>query len=565
MQAGLDDLTGVTMSKLRRITDLSCAGPDDAWSDADANVQQPAAPPAPGGWRLIDYRSDQFSGRLIQTSCADSVVLSIPLDATGWHALSLGMAGHYDQAVLEVRLSGELWQTLRAGPGPLQELPWRIADLTGKVLEVRYPRDLKQLPGRLRGTPLTARLCSVRLEPISAEHVAQLIEDTDVRPLVYLNDGHSLFWWDAEQPDPAVVTDSIARFQESDWHTCCFCNGGADLVNYPSKVGTLFGADGWDDPRPANLKVGRLLKSLIADGHDPLQLAIDQAHRQGHDFWFYIRPQAWVGEPPFDHAFRSRFFSVHPELRCLNERGEPLGKLSYAFPSVRAQINTIIQEAIDRGADGVGIALVRACPLVRYEQPVLDRYRERHGGDAQQVADDDKQLQQVWLSFITEWLGEIRALLDAAGPGRDGLRRPIILISGPTPDWHRPYGIDLGQLARQGLVDQLLPYPDGDGLVDVMGFKTWLGDNRIPVLPGLGSFTDHGIGLAELRRRCHGFYQAGADGLNRWDTPPWMARLGLGRPLVQRLWMEHYLGEQEAELIEMAGLKLDEFPALEGF
>lgn len=553
------------MNQVRRITDLGCAGPDGAWTEADANIQHPPAPPAPGGWRLIDYRAEPFSGRLIQTSRADSTVLIIPLNASGWHAISLGMVGHYDQSVLDVRLSGETWQTLRAGPGPIQELPWRFADLSGKTLELRYPRDLKQLPGRLRGTPITARLCSVRLQALSAEHVSELQQDTDIRPLVYLNDGHSLFWWDTDQPDPAVVTGSIARFEGSDWHTCCFCNGGADLVNYPSKVGTLLGADGWDDPRPANLKVARLLKELIDADHDPLQLAIDQAHRQGHGFWFYIRPQAWVGEPPFDHAFRSRFFSAHPELRCLNERGEPLGKLSYAFPAVRAQINAIIQEGIDRGADGVGIALVRACPLLRYEQPVLDRYRERHGGDARQVTDDDERLQQVWLSFIVEWLGEIRALLDAAGPGHDGRRRPIILISGPTPDWHRPHGIDLAHLADQGLVDQLLPYPDGEGQIDVKGFKAWLDNNTVPVLAGLGSFTDHGISLAELRRRCHGFYQAGADGLNRWDTPPWMARLDLHRPLVQRLWVAHYLGEQAAELIELAGLKLDEFPALEGF
>lgn len=557
------------MSAATRITDLGCATPRTAWTDADATIDHPPAAPPAGGWRLIDYRSDRFDGRLLQTSRPDSAELTLPLGLAGWHALSVGLAGHYDQSVVEVRLVPEQgtadgpWQILRAGPGTVQELPWVFADLTGLALQLRYPRDLRQLPGRLRGTPLSARVVSLHARPLDPAHLAELQADDDRRPLVYLNDGHSLFWWDAENADPAVVTRSVAAFADSDWGTCCFCNGGADLVNYPSAVGTVFGAGGWDDPRPENLRMARLLGELLDAGHDPLQLAIDQAHAQGHAFWYYVRPQAWVGEPPFDHAFRSRFFSANPQWRCLDADGRPLGKLSYAFPEVRAQVNAVIAEGLARGADGVGIALVRACPLLRYEQPVLARYHERHGGDARRVPDSDPRLQAVWLSFIEEWLGEIRALLAAhAGPDGPG---PLVLISGPTPEWHAPFGIDIGALAAQGLVDWVLPYPDGDGAVDVAGFRDRLAGSGAALLPGLGSFTDHGISLAGLRRRAHDFYQAGADGLNRWDTPPWMARLQLDRPLVQRLWVQHYLAEQEASLVELAGLRLDEFPPLEGF
>ena len=51
--------------------------------------------------------------------------------------------------------------------------------------------------------------------------------------------------------------------------------------------------------------------------------------------------------------------------------------------------------------------LPRGFPLVRYEQPVLDRYRERFGGDAREL-DDYERLRSVWAEITTEWIREIR-------------------------------------------------------------------------------------------------------------------------------------------------------------
>lgn len=552
---------------MHRITDLTLATPATAWTDRDADIHRPPAPVPAGGWRILDYLAGDIRGRALQTTQADSAELAIALTDCGWHAISLALAGHHDQAVIELRLRGETrWQTLRAGHGAVQEVPWRFVELHGDtVIELRFPRDLQQLPGRLRGQATSARLFWLRLEPLDPSHPSRLTDD-DVRPLVYLNDGHSLFWWDADVASADIVTRSLGRFAASEWRIGGFCNGGADLVNYPSALGTPFGADGWDDPWPANHKTARLIGELIARGEDVLQLACTTAHTQDHDLWFYLRPQAWVGEPPFDHAFRSRFFSAHPHYRCRNAAGQALGKLSYAFPAVRAQINGIVGEALQRGADAVGIALVRAMPLVRYEAPVLARFAALHGEDARHCSDEDPRLRAVWAGFVHTWLSELRALLDNAGPNRHGTRRGLFLIAGPSPDWHAPFGIDIPALARAGLVDAVLPYPEDDDDLDIAAWRRWLhAGPSIQLLPGLGNFRDHGLSVAELQRRALAYYAAGADGLNRWDTPGWLVGLNLHRPEWLRLWQQRYLGEQAIPLRELAGLWLEEFPPLEGF
>ena len=65
--------------------------------------------------------------------------------------------------------------------------------------------------------------------------------------------------------------------------------------------------------------------------------------------------------------------------------------------------------------------------------------------------------------------------------------------------------------------------------------------------------------LATIRRRAHAHYQAGADGLARWDASGFLARLGLDDPEIQRLWCEYYMGEQDNFMQEVGGITLEYF------
>ena len=222
-------------------------------------------------------------------------------------------------------------------------------------------------------------------------------------------------------------------------------------------------------------------------------------------------------------------------------------------------MNAMLREYLTYHADGVAICFVRGFPLVRYEEPVLKRYRQLHGGDATEAAPNDSKIRSVWAEFVTQWFREIRKLADDAGPSKFFNRRRILVMVGPNPEWCLQYGIDVQTLAREGLVDVIMPYPrgietNGDDLA-VAEFAKLLQGTNVPILPSLGSYADHGLSIYDYRRRAHRFYSVGADGLSRWDTEPRLARLGFNNSEIQRLWVEKYMPPKDNTLVSMAGLE----------
>lgn len=284
----------------------------------------------------------------------------------------------------------------------------------------------------------------------------------------------------------------------------------------------------------------------------------------------YLRPQGWMGDPEFGHALASEFYRAHPELRCIEADGKPISKLSYASAAVRKQLAGIIQEGLDRGADGALLVLVRGYPVVRYEERVLEAFAARHGGeDARLLPETDARLQAVWSDFATAWVRELRAVLDAAGPSCKGARRELAVMPGPDQEWNMTFGFDVARWAREGLIDTVMPYPKGTetttGAVNVAQYKKALEGTGVKLLPSLGSWGDLRKSLAFVRAKAHRFYSEGADGVSRWDTPAHLARVGLNCPVTNRLWVEKYLGPQDISLLEVQGVSLEAYGPLLGF
>ncbi len=536
------------------IADFTCALPSTGWTDADSNLFKPIARVAPQTWRIIDYKSRLYHGRMLQATSPDAPPLTIPLNAKGWHAISIGMTERSPgRCGIEVRLTGDThWQAIYAWDGEPHEEPWTFADLTGRDLEIRPPRE----------ADVCARIMSIRLMPVRPEHVP-IVSAKRHRPLIYTNDGHGIFYL-ARKPGAHIVADALAPFADSDWSVCCFSNIGADLVNYPSKVGTICGAGGWSYPRPGDANVPAMIEGTLAMGIDPMKTAIETAHAQGQEFWMYIRPQAWICDPPGDHAFRSRFFMAHPEWRCVEADGTPDSKLSIAFDGVRRQLNAIAAEGLERGADGITLTFNRGYPMVRYEEPVRERFKAMHGVDPIALPDTDPRLQGVWAEFMTEWLRELRGVLDGVGPApHGGGRRKLTVMTGSDSAWNWQFGFDIAAWAREKLVDAVMSYPkSGDvknGYVNTAEYVRLLEGTGVPHYAALGSNFDHRMTIATMRQRAHAHYQAGADGLARWDTYGYLARLNLDDPEIQRLWCETYMGPQDNFMKEVGGITLEYF------
>lgn len=560
------------------IADLTCAMPRDAWTDADSHVHTPIAPKPPGGWRIVDYRTTHYAGRFLQATDPCSATITIPLRARGWHAVSIGMSERqFGVSAIELRLTGEeRWQLLFAVDGPMHEEPWTFADLTGRDLEVRYPREnWTGTTGRLlqgKGAMgFQARIMSVRLTPVDEADAAILRSRGERhRRMVYFNDGHGLFG-DSDKPGYAILDQALGPFAGSDWDTCCFCHVGADLVNYPSKVVPPVYAGAWDIGRERDGRLSqRNMAAMIDAGQDAMRYAIESAHRAGQTFWQYTRPQGWTGDPEFGHALRSPFFAEHPEYRCEEADGRFISKLSIAYPAVRERLNSILREGLERGADGVCLVFVRGYPLVRYEAPVRERFAARFGGrDARGLPDVDTNLRSVWGEFVREWIEEVRAMLDAAGASPLRKRRELAIMTGPDHAWNSRFGIDAGSLSHAGLIDAVLPYPYGTETttahVETAEYARMLAGSGVQLLPSLGSWGDHQRPIAEFRRRAHLHYRAGATGLCRWDTDQHLARLGLDDPEIQRLWCEKYMGPQQMDVVEIGGMDVTAFGPNLGF
>jgi len=553
------------------ITDMRCALPASGWTDADCTVHhRPVAKMPPGKWRVIDYRSTLYSGSMLQTTHPDACVLRIPLGRVGWHAVSIGIAhpwGH--DRFVEVRLSGDdQWQVIegyRRTPsgdptsgGPLHEEPWTFADLTGRDLEVRYPVDY---PRSSKGGACT--IYSVRAVPVREEDIPLLESRRHYRLVAFADQDFSY--------DP--------RFLNDEWDVVCCNNVEADVVFYRSTVGVPLGEGAWDTALWGSwaVQLNRQLHERLERGEDPLQEAIERAHRHGKRFWMGIRPQAWASGPPLDQAIRSPFFCEHPEYRCVEADGAALSKLSIAFGPVRQRLNAILQEALDRGADGVTVIFVRGFPLVRYEGPVRERYQALYSAEVREVPDSDERLLRVWAEFVTQWMRELRDMLDAAGPTPLTERRELTAITGPSLEWNLQFGIDVADWAREGLIDVVMPYPWGghhtarlyskpyekpDGWIDVAEYRNALNGTPVQLIPSLGHYADHYMPLAAVRQRALAFYQAGATGLCRWDNTNdvSLARISLDDPRVLELWCSRYMPPQDNTITEIEGLNVERFP-----
>ena len=575
------------------ITDLRCALPANAWTDADSNVTKPMSMPSAGKWRIIDYKSTAYSGSMLWTIFPDAAPIRIPLcGRTGWHAISIGMSNLPWDLTVEARLTGETrWDLLEsccrhvlqlheqgsngllAGPQPLHELPWKFADLTGRDLEIRYPVD--RHPHQVGWD---CAVFSVRATPVRIEDVPALTTRQN-RRLVH---GCAVL--------PPYYGD---RFDDGAWDTVYYDHPGTDVVLWPSKIASLAGDGAWD--LADNFRWQPILhevRAMIARSEDPLQGAIDRAHKHGKRFWMGLRPQSWVAPPPLHQVFRSPFFTAHPEFRCLDADGQALAQLSVAFSPVRKRLGAMLSEPIERGADGVLISCHRGHPLVQYEAPVQARFKERFGAEVCGVPDTDRRLQEVWSEFVTQWLRELRNLLDQAGPTALAKRRELALITGPNLEWNLRLGLDIAAWAREGLVDVVMPFPSrtpftvamppwpqpgelADGLVDVPAYHAAVAGTAMQVIPCVGHYGDRfsrygGSGISvpprdKFLRTADCYYSAGADGLCCAEEDVALAGAGLENSDLMRLWRAHYMSPQNNTMESVADVCMSRNPPAIGY
>ncbi|MCK5805340.1 MAG: family 10 glycosylhydrolase [Lentisphaeria bacterium] len=379
--------------------------------------------------------------------------LRIPLPASGWHAVAIGLVGG-DSRVMAKLLPGgaprhcrlEIWGQKR--PGTVLGQAWvGYQNLGNSVLEITP----------VKGAP--ARLAFIRLLGLSADEidVAKAAgQPLGARRVIIHSDGFSGFYSGGYATKEKLLR-VIDRFAESRIYSFDWCIGGSTFT-YNTQIGTLFGSHVEKFWRQGDRLAAERLQKLIDAGEDPLRVIVDRAHERGIRINATLRMNANYGGEPAK-AFNGKFYWENLDLRIVNKEGKPQYHLSYAYPAVREFRLAIIREAAGYGVDGIHMNFLRHPPFFGYDPPLVAAFRKQFGVEPDAVADDER-WHRLRADIMTEFVRQIRKTLDEVG-AQTGKR--IALSATMEFQNYLEQGLDVERWVKEGLVDLISPGVHGLG------------------------------------------------------------------------------------------------------
>ncbi|MBI3922684.1 MAG: hypothetical protein HY318_14780 [Armatimonadetes bacterium] len=487
---------------------------------SDMGQCTPASALAPharrGHWRLIDYEGGGWKGRMVWASEETAAPpLTLPLQARGWHAIYLGLA---DPSYLGCKALVKLTRDPAYVPrsvtsGPIEEVFFKVAEVSGQSLHFS-----QQFTGMTTGCGLGY----VKLVPLTDAEVAALKEERasfERKRLTTTIDGFS-YIYERRPTTKKSLLQEVEVYRDSDFKTIILQMSGADMVNYPSKVGEMRGQDLSDFGRKGDRFYAESLRELARKKINPTKVLIDGAHDLGMKVHVSIRTGAWVYPGPLADFFSSKFFQQHPEWRCVDRDGTEVTRMSLAVPEVRAHLVEVLREAVRFGADGANVLFVRGAPYVLFEKPFCDLFRKQFGDDPLTLEETDPRILQLRTDLVTSFMQEIRTMLDEEGARRRGSERLQLsaLVLANEAD-NLKFGIDVRRWVNDGLLDLVMPYLHAGGGTaadyDLKYFKEVCAPKQVPVSPTFIGWDTPS--LDDMMKRVVKYYDAGADGITFWD------------------------------------------------
>jgi hypothetical protein len=398
----------------------------------------------------------------------------------------------------------------------IQEQLVTVANLDGESLEL----------AQLHNQPTT--ICYVKLVPLTAAEFAawQKPAAPGTRTAIATFDGHSWIWPYA--PTTAEeLRENFRGYERSDFGKWWFEILGADLTCYPTKVGNIAGEGTRDFPSPEHAAFAQAVLQLAAEGINPLQVAREEAKRQGAEFHIMLRPAGWTMAIPHEETFNSRFFDAHPEWRCVDRDGTPTLYMSYAVPEVRQHLVAMLRETLELQPEGVGLVFNRGMPMILWEPAFVERFQQKHKGDPREMPEDDAAILETRAEIMTGFLREIRTLLDDTARAQSRTTRYRISLGTFSKEADNlKFGLDLPRWIREGLVDELA--------VAWFAHHTSFAQPDMPYYTQLTAGTQVGVhpfviawktgSPQELCKKVIGHYTAHAKGIAVWDPvveAPW--------------------------------------------
>ena len=355
---------------------------------SDLGVCQPQAAITPGHlkyhWQAVPYEAEGVSGTLLIAGPeTEAPPLTLPIEASGWHAIFVGLWSNWTPSLLKVKLTNDPAYVVmnreegangRVDNFTTDERFFKYADLTGEDIM------FAQQGG---GAPTPAYATYVKLVPLSEAEVEAIEAERgsgETKRLFFMNDGFSNFGTFR----PTEVEDIwqwLEPYRDTDFKTLLWCPGaGGDVLNYISEYGSLIGDSTTDYPRVSDRQNAEAHQILAGKGIDPMKTVIDYCHAMGVSVHVSNRMEAFQCSPPFEEFFTGRFYTDHPEWRCADIDGREIARMSYAYEGVRELMLNMFKEVtgqVRRRRCEPDIQQGRAVPAVR--AAAAGRIRGRDG------------------------------------------------------------------------------------------------------------------------------------------------------------------------------------------
>lgn len=381
------------------------------------------------GWIPFDYELDSFSGKGLATGAYSTA---------GEIILNLGLKGRYClyiafNPVIRVWLDGDNgYYQVKGSPHNVRDYFCFEADFTNKRLHispVRSEFEKKQII-----------VFYIRAIPCK-EFVSR-------RNLIATNDGHCLF------RDGLDSYKDLYRYllplKDSDFFRIVWGVYGGGLLNMKeSKV-----ADRIPWPESACFYEGawafnRSLQNLLEKGYDCLGLVRQITNEIGLELHFYFRVGAFYWPFPL-HGYTSSFYKKNPQWHCIDEYGNRVRRISYAFPEVQEAILEYFNELLEYNPDGLCLAFNRGLPLMICEKPVIEAFEKTYGRKPKLPDEvDSPDMLSVRHSLLAEFVEKVHKLVHPNGK----------VLSCIIPrDFERNllFGLDIEQLVKRGFFESVL-------------------------------------------------------------------------------------------------------------
>ena len=537
------------------LTDLDRCEPASALADV----------PALRHWRKLAYTTDELDGTMLLAGPQTAApTITYPLEASGWHAISIGLVrchagGHHTRSSeLQVRLTGDRVATVLVLPsladhqsdepmpahGEVAELFWKHGELDGQQLELGQPAArLKSGDEPASFACGAVHVAYIKLVPLTQDEAAVVEADrnrADTKRLFAHNDSHGPHWiWRLTTSDE--IRREIEPYRDTDFSRMYWEAGGGDEVHYFSKIAHIPTVDEVHDfSRRGDRIHAESWREFRAAGIDPFAVAVDHTHELGMEFHAAWRISGFHYPPPIDHNnFGDTFYDRHAEWRGQDREGRRTPIMAYTYEGVRQFAVSLFREMAQHPIDGVCPLYNRRLPLVEYEPPLVEGFMREFGADPRELDERDP----TWLAYrsrvLTQFMRELRQAMDEVSR-EQGRAKPIAVsaVVEGTEAANAFFGCDLKTWAQEGLVDTLIPYvsdwetrgdvaPWADAreldyfLDAVDGTSCVLAPNVMP----------RSMSPEDFRRRAATIYGAGVEHLFFWDCAG-----GHGRANYRPMW-----------------------------